>query len=148
MKDTPLPFVVWAMMMVGRPCISVAVSSASSTWRKLCPLISSTAQLNARHLSASGSKRHDVMHGAVELHVVVVQDGGQVGNMELGGRHRAFPYDAALALAVAQQRIYPVGLFLAPAGQRKPDAIGMPCPSRPELISTPGVLSRSGWPCR
>src|SRR5207249_9867723 len=55
MKDTPFPLMVWAIITVGLFLIFSAFSKASITWRKSKPSTSKTCQLNAFHLSPTGS---------------------------------------------------------------------------------------------
>src|ERR1700704_2581340 len=55
MNETPFPLTVRAMTAVGRPRVRWASSIAAKIWRKSCPSIVRTYQLNASHFSASGS---------------------------------------------------------------------------------------------
>ena len=47
-------------------------------------------------------ERHDLMNWAIKLNIVIVQNGGQVGEMVLRRSDRALPDDTRLALAIAQ----------------------------------------------
>ena len=69
------------------------------------PSISITCQPKARHLSAIGSIGITWLDGAVDLAVVVVEDHAEVGELELGRRHRGFPDLAFLDLAVADHAV-------------------------------------------
>src|SRR5213079_3590852 len=55
MNETPFPFTVRAITAVGRPLVRWASSIAARIWRKSCPSIVRTCQLNASHFSARGS---------------------------------------------------------------------------------------------
>ena len=105
MNETPLPLVVWAMMIVGRSWICAASSNASTTCRTSMPV-------DLHHVPAAGRpfirqrfQRHDLVHRAIQLDIVVIQDGGQVGQAIFGRGHRPFPDDPALAFAIAEQDV-------------------------------------------
>ena len=54
MNETPFPFTVFAMTIVGFPFVSLASSSAEKISRNECPLISIARQPNDSHFSFSG----------------------------------------------------------------------------------------------
>src|SRR5713101_6155890 len=56
MKDTPLPFTVWATTKVGVPRVASAWSRAFAIWATSWPLISTTGQPNDCHLAMTGSR--------------------------------------------------------------------------------------------
>ena len=64
-------------------------------------------------------KRHDFMDGPIQLHIVIVQDGGQTGQLIFCRRHRPLPHNARLALAIPQQDKSAIRLFIQAGSQRQ-----------------------------
>ena len=105
MKDTPLPFTVWAIRTVGLPL--VAAASAKHAW-----IAGDVMAVELEHVPAEGSplvgqrlQFHDVLHETVELDAVVVHDGADVIDLVEGAEHGGFPDLAFLDFAVAQHHI-------------------------------------------
>ena len=106
------------MMQIGRPRRSVAASRALLNACTSWPSASRTSQPKARHLSSSGSmgmmsstKPSSCTWSRSTMATRSIQ-------AELGRGHGAFPDDAGLQLAVAQQHVYAIVQAVQPAGER------------------------------
>jgi hypothetical protein len=95
-------------------------------------------------LGADRVGAHDVVGRAVHRHVVLVDEGDDVAEPEVGGGHHRFPDRALVELAVADQRDGAIRARVEAGGERQPDARPRPCPSEPVDVSTPGRWLRHG----
>ena len=124
-NDTPLPLIVWEMIAVGLSASNgqrregCARSSSTS-----CPSTSRTANPNARHLSANGSRSCTSCVLAVCLVLVVIDDRGEVREPVLAGAHRRLPDRPLVALAVAEDHEHARVRLGKPQVEGHPEADG------------------------
>ena len=144
MNETPLPLVVWAnddrRAVVDFP----GQIQRFGHFPDRVPIYFDDVPVAGLPFFCQRLQRHDFMHGAIQLHTVIVQDGGQVGKAVLGGGNGAFPDNPALALTIAQQNIGAIRLFFQPGSQRQPDPDRHPVTQQPAGHIHTGCLKPVG----
>ena len=141
MNDTPLPFVVRAMIMVGLPVHCELASTAAMICSKSWPSIRMVRQPKASHFGRQRVERHDVFGVAVGLLIVAIDESDDDCRACICWRTWPLPRPA---LPGSRRRRRARSIAASPrfslAASAMPAAVEMPSPSVPVEASMPGVL--------
>ena len=103
MNETPFPLMVWAMIMVGLPDDLGGLLAGLQDLPHVVPVDLDDVPAEGPPLVPEGLQGHDLLGGAVDLHLVAVDERGDVVQLVMGGQHGRFPVLALLQLPVPQQ---------------------------------------------
>ena len=105
MNETPLPLMVWAMMQVGLPLVAAASANASCNGGKVVAIHLDDVPAEGAPLIGERLEIHDVLHEAVELDAVVIDNAHTLSSLWNAPTMAASQIWPFLTLAIAEHAV-------------------------------------------